>query len=93
MCINRKNAVTEIRNVRDGLDSILDTIVKSTSELEKKSEEITQMASERSSMLTCERAVLRQKKERIKELKIYPERVAEGKDRAFLRVQQLSPHF
>lgn len=48
MCINRKNAATEIRNLLDGLNSILDTTVGSTSELEKRSEEITQMvASER----------------------------------------------
>lgn len=42
-----RNAAIEIRYLLDSLKSILDTTVRSTSELEKKSEEITQMASER----------------------------------------------
>lgn len=42
-----RNAAIEIRHLLDSLKSILDTTVRSTRELEKKSEEITQMASER----------------------------------------------
>lgn len=51
MCINKKNVATEIRNLLDGFNSILDTTVESTSELEKRFGEITNMASEKSRVL------------------------------------------
>lgn len=63
MCINRKNEATEIRNLLDGLNSILDTTIESIRELEKRSEEITQMmASERWRVLKYETVGLRRKK-------------------------------
>lgn len=62
MCINKKNAATEIRNLFYGLNRILDTTIESTSELEKRFGEITPMASEKSRVLKHERVVLRQKK-------------------------------
>lgn len=55
MYINKKNAVIEIRNFLDGLHSILDTIVGSTSGLEKRSGKITQMTSERARVLKYKR--------------------------------------
>lgn len=62
MCINKKNAATEIRNLLHGLNCILDTTIESTSEQEKRPEEITQMAPERRRVLKYERVGLRQKK-------------------------------
>lgn len=49
-----KNAATEVRNLLDDLNSVLDTTVESTSELEKKPGKIIQVASEKLSMLKYE---------------------------------------
>lgn len=49
-------------NLLDGFNSILDTTVESTSVLGKRSGEIIQVASERSSMLKYERVVQKQKR-------------------------------
>lgn len=49
-------------NFLDGFNSILDTTVESTSVLGKRSGEIIQVASERSSMLKYERVVQKQKR-------------------------------
>lgn len=51
-----------IRNLLDSLNRELDTTVESTSELEKRSRKITQVASERLSMVEYERVGQRQKK-------------------------------
>lgn len=51
-----------IRNLLDSLNRELDTTVESTSELEKRSGKITQVASERLSMVEYERVGQRQKK-------------------------------
>lgn len=47
----KKYVATEMRNLLDGLNSILDTTVESTSELEKRFGEVTSMASEKSRVL------------------------------------------
>lgn len=75
-------ADTEVRNLLGGSNNTLNTTVESTSELEKRSGKITQMASERPRLLKYERVIQRQKKNE-RRLNIHSVGIPEGENRVF----------